>query len=113
MKLCKFAYDMLVESKVVIGEEELDITEDDLTCLPLQTVHQFDGFGLLQIMRTTDIVGDMEKSYCFLHRAVQELLAAIYIWRNDLVEDAIDQHFKPSSFLMNVFPYVFGLVAKE
>ena len=112
-KLCKLAYDMLVESKVVIGEEELDITEDDLTCLPLQTVHQFDGFGLLQIMHTTDIVGDMEKSYCFLHRAVQELLAAIYIWRNDLVEDAIDQHFKPSSFLMNVFPYVFGLVAKE
>ena len=113
MKLCKLAYDMLVESKVVIGEDELNITDEDLTCLPLETVDHFDGFGLLQIMHTTDIVGAMEKSYCFLHRAVQELLAAIYIWKEDQIEDAIDQHFKPGSFLMNVFPYVFGLVSKE
>ena len=85
---------MLVESKVVIGEDELNITDDDLTCLALETVDHFDGFGLLQIMHTTDIVGAMEKSYCFLHRAVQELLAAFYIWKEDQIEDAIDQHFK-------------------
>lgn len=112
-KLCKLAFDMLVDSKVVIGEEELGITREDLTCLPLQSIDHFDGFGLLQIMHTADIIGDMEKSYCFLHRAVQELLAAIHIWKSDTVENAIDQYFKPGSYLMNVFPYVFGLVSKE
>ena len=112
-KLCKLAFDMLVKSKVVISEEELDITEEDLTCLPLQTVDHFDGFGLLQIMHTTDKLGDLEKYYCFLHRAVQELLAAIYLWKSDMIEDTIDRYFKPGSFLMNVFPYMFGLVPKE
>ena len=112
-KLCKLAFDMLIKSKVVISEEELDITEEDLTCLPLQTVDHFDGFGLLQIMHTTDKLGDLEKYYYFNHRTVQELLAAIYLWKNDMIEDTIDRYFKPGSFLMNVFPYMFGLVPKE
>ena len=113
MKLCKLAYDMLVENKVLLSEEELEITEEDLACLSLQSTDHFDGFGLLQIAHTTDEIGSMEKMYCFLHRAVQELLAAIYIWKCDMVESTIDQYFKTGSFLMNVFPYVFGLVSKE
>jgi len=113
MKLCKLAFDMLVERKVVFGEEELDIAEEDLACLSLQSTEHFDGFGLLQIMHTADIIGSMEKTYGFIHRAVQELLAAIYIWNNNMVEDVMDQHFKTGSYLMNVFPFVFGLVSKE
>ena len=113
MKLCKLAYNMLVENKVLLSEEELDIAKEDLACLPLQSTDHFDGFGLLQITHTSDVLGSMEKTYGFLHRAVQELLAAIYIWKCDMVESAIDQYFKTGSFLMNVFPYVFGLVSKD
>ena len=113
MKLCKLAYDMLVENKVLLSEGEFSITTKDLSCLFLQNTDHFDGFGLLQIAHTTNEICGMEKTYCFLHRAVQELLAAIYIWKCDMVESTIDQYFKTGSFLMNVFPYVFGLVSKE
>ena len=113
MKLCKLAYDMLVENKVLLSEEELDIAKEDLACLSLQSADHFDGFGLLQITHTSDMMGSMEKTYGFLHRSVQELLAAIYIWKRDMVGSTIDQYFKTGSFLMNVFPYVFGLVSKD
>ena len=110
MKLCKLAYDMLVENKVLLSEEEFNNTTKDLS---LQNTNHFDGFGLLQIAHTTNEICGMEKTYCFLHRAVQELLAAIYIWKCSMVESTIDQYFKTGSFLMNVFPYVFCLVSKE
>lgn len=113
MKLCKLAFDMLVKNKVVFGEEDLDIANEDVACLSLQSTEQFDGFGLLNISHTTDILGSMEKTYSFIHRAVQELLAAIYIWKYDIIESTMDRHFKIGSFLMDSFPYVFGLVSQD
>ena len=42
-KLCKTAFDMLKDNKLVIHEEEFGVVQDDLDSLQLK---QFDGFGL-------------------------------------------------------------------
>ena len=51
------------------------------------------------------------KHYSFIHRAVQELLAAMSILESNSVEDTIDKHFHEGSYLINVFPFVLGLVS--
>ena len=105
-KLCKIAFDMLKDNKLVLNEDELEETDN------LQ-LKQFDGFGLLHIDHYTSTLATMETSYNFIHRSVQELLAAIFILDTGNISDILDEHFYEGSYLMNVFPFLFGLVSKE
>ena len=105
-KLCQIAFDMLKDNKLVLNEEELEETDN------LQ-LKQFHGFGLLHIDHYTSTLATIETSYSFIHRAVQELLAAIFILDTGNISDILDEHFYEGSYLMNVFPFVFGLVSKE
>ena len=103
---CKIAFDMLKDNKLVLNEDELEETDN------LQ-LKQFDGFGLLHIDHYTSTLATMETSYSFIHREVQELLAAIFILDNGNISDILDEYFYTGSYLMNVFPFLFGLVSKD
>ena len=109
-KLCKTAFNMLKAKELTFDEEELEITEKELESLDME---HFDGFGMLHVDHYTSDLGTREKSYSFIHRAVQELLAAIYILDNHNISNILDEHFNKGSYLINVFPFLFGLVSKE
>ena len=105
-KLCKIAFDMLKDNKLVLNEDELD----EMDYLQLK---QLDGFGLLHVDHYTSALATMETSYSFIHRAVQELLAAIFISDTGNISVILDEHFYKYSYLINVFPFLFGLVSEE
>ena len=111
-KLCKTAYDMLRDDKLVFDEEVLGITNNDLKSLNLDS-KQFDGFGLLHVEYFPTKLATMKRFYSFIHRAVQELLAAIFVMDTGNIIDVLDDHFYEDSFLMNMFPFLLGLVSKE
>ena len=111
-KLCKIAYDMLREQKLVFGEDILGITDSDLKTLDLDP-EQFDGLGLLHVEYFPTKWATTKRSYSFIHRAVQELLAAIFILDTGNISDILDEYFYEGSYLTNVFPFLFGLVSKE
>ena len=108
-KLCKVAFDMLKLGKLEFHERELKVFQEDLEP---HYFENFDGFGLLHIEYVINDLADREKCYSFIHRAVQELLAAMSILESNNVEDTIDQYFQEDSYLMNVFPFLFGLMPK-
>ena len=106
-KLCKKALDMLKDNKLVLNEDE------EMDNLQLK---QFHGFGLLHIDHYTNTLATIETSYSFIHRAVQELLAAIFILDTGNISDIkyfLDEYFYVGSYLMNVFPFLFALMSKE
>ena len=105
-RLCKIAFDMLRDSKLVLNEDELEKTDN------LQ-LKQLDGFGLLHIDHYTSTLATIATSYSFIHRAVQELLAAIFILDTGNISDILDEYFYVGSYLMNMFLFLFGLVSKE
>ena len=105
-RLCKIAFDMLKDNKLVLNEDELEETDN------LQ-LKQFDGFGLLHIDHYTSTLATMEISYSFIHRAVHELLAAIFLLDTGNISDILDEYFYEGSYLMNMFPFLFGLVSKK
>ena len=109
-KLCKIAFDMLKDNKLVLNKVEVEVMQDKLDNLQLK---QFDGFGLLHVDHYTSTLATIETSYSFIHRAVQELLAAIFILDTGNISDILDEYFYEGSYLMNVFPFLFGLVSKE
>ena len=111
-KLCKTAYDMLIYQKLMFDEDILGITNSDLKTLDLDP-EQFDGLGLLHVEYFPTKWATTKRSYSFIHRAVQELLAAIFILDTGNISDAIDEYFYEDSYLMNVFPFLFGLMSKE
>ena len=111
-KLCKTAYDMLRCKRLVFDEDILGITNSDLKILDL-SLEQFDGLGLLHIEYSPTKWATTKRSYSFIHRAVQELLAAIFILDTGNISDILDEYFYEGSYLMNVFPFLFGLVSKE
>ena len=105
-KLCKIALRMLINKTLVFDGEEL---EDELKQLHFTST---DVFGLLSVEHVTNELAEKEIHYCFIHRAVQELLAAMSILESNSVEDTIDKHFHEGSYLINAFPFVFGLMSK-
>ena len=109
-KLCSLAFDMLKDNKLMLNEEEIEVMQDDLDGLQLK---QFDGFGLLHVHHYTSSLVTLETSYSFIHRSVQELLTAIFISNTGNVIDLLDEYFNECSFLINVFPFLFGLMSKE
>ena len=109
-KLCKTAFDMLKDNKLVMHKEEFGVVQDDLDSLQLK---QFDGFGLLHIDHYTSKLATMEISYSFIHRAVQELLAAISLLNTANISDILDKYFYEGSYLINVFPFLFSLESKK
>ena len=109
-RLCKIAFDMLKDNNLVLNEEELEVIQEELDNMQLE---QFDGFGLLHVDLYTTAVATMETSCSFIHKAVQELLAAIFILDTGNISDILDEHFYEDSYLMNVFPFLFGLVTTE
>ena len=109
-RLCKIAFDMLKGNKLMLNEVELEVMQEEMDNLQ---VKQFDGFGLLHVDHYTTAVATMEISYSFIHRAVQELLAAIFILNTGNISDILDERFYEGSYLINIFPFVFGLVSKE
>ena len=109
-KLCSLAFDMLKDNKLVLNEEEIEVMRDDLDSLQLK---QFDGFGLLHVDHCTSSLATMETSYSFIHRSIQELLAAIFISSTGNVSDLLDEYFNERSYLINVFPFLFTLMSKE
>ena len=111
-KLCKTAYDMLRDQKLVFDEDILEITNSDLKILDLDP-EQFDGLGLLHVEYFPTKWATTKRSYSFIHRAVQELLAAIFILDTGNISDILDEYFYVDSYLMNVFPFLFGLLSKE
>ena len=111
-KLCKTAYEMLRDKKLVFDEDTLGITDSDLRSLHLDP-EQFDGLGLLHVEYFPTKWATTKRSYSFIHRAVQELLAAISILDNGSISDILDEHFCEDSYLINMFPFLFGLVPKE
>ena len=111
-KLCRTAYEILREKKLVFDEDILGITYNDLKSLNLD-LEQFDGLGLLHVEYFPTKWATTKRSYSFIHRAVQELLAAISILYTDNISDILDEHFYEGSYLINMFPFLFGLVSKE
>ena len=111
-KLCKIAYDMLRDNKLVFDERMLGIANNDLKCLDLNLA-QFDGLGLLHVEYFPTKQATTKRLYSFIHRAVQELLAALYVLDTGSICDVLDEYFYEGSFLMNIFPFLFGLVSKE
>ena len=112
-KLCKTAYEMLRERKLVFDEDILGITYNDLESLNLDP-EQFDGLGLLHVEYFPTKWATTKRSYSFIHRAVQELLAAIFILdAPDNISVILDEYFNNDSYLINLFPFLFGLVSKE
>ena len=109
-KLCSLAFDMLRDNKFVLNEGEVEVIQDDLDSLQLK---QFDGFGLLHVDHYISSLATMETSYSFIHRSVQELLAAIFISNTGNISDLLDEYFNEGSYLINVFPFVFSLMSKE
>ena len=109
-KLCSLAFDMLKDNKLVLNEEEIEVMRDDLDSLQLK---QFDGFGLLHVDHYTSSLATMETSYSFIHRSIQELLAAIFISNTGNVSDLLDDYFNERSYLINVFPFLFTLMSKK
>ena len=109
-KLCSLAFDMLKDIKLVLNKEEIEVMRDDLDSLQLK---QFDGFGLLHVDHYTSSLATMETSYSFIHRSIQELLAAIFISNTGNVSDLLDEYFNERSYLINVFPFLFTLMSKE
>ena len=101
---------MLNQNKFVFYKKDLEVTQNYLGNLQLQ---QFDEFGLLHIDHYINKYATVEASYSFIHRAVQELLAAIFILRTRNISDVLDKHFYRGSYLMNIFPFLFGLVPKD
>ena len=110
-KLCKTAYEMLRDKKLVFDEGILGITYNDLKSLNLD-LEQFDGLGLLHV-EYFPTKWATTKRYSFIHRAVQELLAAIFILDTGNISDILDEHFYEHSYLINMFPFLFALVSKE
>ena len=106
-KLCKTAFHTLKVKELIFDEEQL---EEEIKHLGMEC---FDGFGMLHIDHYDSDLGDSEKSYSFIHRAVQELLAAICILDTCDISDTLDKHFYKGSYLINVFPFLFGLIPKE
>ena len=111
-KLCKTAYDMLRDQKLVFDEDILGITNSDLKILDLDP-EQFDGLGLLHVEYFPTKWATTKRSYSFIHRAVQELLAAIFILDTGNISDILDEYFYEGSYCINMFPFLFGLVSKE
>ena len=109
-KLCKTAFDMLEDNKLVMHEEEFGVVQDDLDILQLK---KFDGFGLLHIDHYTSKLATIETSYSFIHRTVQELLAAISLLDSGNISDILDDYFNEKSYLINMFPFLFSLASKE
>ena len=109
-KLCSLAFDMLKDNKLMLNEEEIEVMQDDLDSLQLK---QFDGFGLLHVDHYTSSLATMETSYSFIHRSIQELLAAIFISNTGSISDLLDEYFNERSYLINVFPFLFTLMSKE
>ena len=109
-KLCRIAFNTLKDRELVFDEGELEFTEEELKNL---NIEHFDGFGLLHVDHYTNDVADRERSYTFIHRAVQELLAAIFVSNNCNIADILDEHFYKGSYLLNVFPFLFGLLPRE
>ena len=106
-KLCKIAFNMLKDKELTFDEEELEEEVENLD------MEHFDGFGMLHVDNYTSDVALREKCYSFIHRAVQELLAAIFILGDGNVSNILDEHFYKGSYLINVFPFLFGLISKE
>ena len=106
-KLCKLAFDMLEDSKLLLNKEDMP---DDINNLQLK---QFDGLGLLHVDHFVSTLATIETSYSFIHRVVQELLAAIFILNTGNISIVVDKYFYKGSCLMNVFPFLFGLARKE
>ena len=106
--LCKIACNMLKNNKLVIHEEELEVIQDGLDNVQLN-----DGFGLLHVDHYTGSLATTETCYSFIHRSVQELLAAIFMLDTCNLSDILDKYFYSGSYLMNVFPFLFGLASKE
>ena len=111
-KLCKTAYEMLRDKKLVFDEDILGITYNDLKSLNLDP-EQFDGLGLLHVEYFPTKWATTKRSYSFIHRAVQELLAAIFILDTGNISDILDEYFNKNSYLINMLPFLFGLVSKE
>ena len=74
---------------------------------------QFDGLGLLHVEHCPTIRATTKRSYSFIHRSVQELLAAIFILGTGNLSDTLDKYFYDGSYFMNVFPFMFGLASNE
>ena len=104
-KLCNIAFSMLTDNRLMFNKEELNFENFHFVSV--------DGFGLLSIEHITNELGNEERHYSFIHRAVQELLAAISIVKSNSVGNTFDEHFNEGSYLINVFPFVFGLMPKE
>ena len=109
-QLCSLAFDMLRDNKLVLSEGEVEVIQDDLDRLQLK---QFDGFGLLHVDHYVSSLATMETCYSFIHRSVQELLAAIFISNTGNISDLLDEYFNEWSYLINVFPFVFSLMSKK
>ena len=109
-KLCSLAFNMLKDNKLVLNKEEIEVMQDELDSLQLK---QFDGFGLLHVDHYTSSLATMETCYSFIHRSVQELLAAIYILKTGNTSNLLDEDFNERSYLINVFPFLFSLMSKE
>ena len=108
--ICEVAFNMLKDNKLILSKREFEVMRDDMDSLQLK---QFDGFGLLHVDHYIDALATVETCYSFIHRSVQELLAAIFILNTGNISDLLDEYFNQRSYLINVFPFLFSLIPKE
>ena len=88
-------------------EPKIIFTESDLIQCDIQVTSDFDGFGLLKVTQTHQLLTDIN-TYSFNHLTIQEYFCAVYISLQSQQEQLrlLREHFHEYP---NVFTYVCGL----
>ena len=88
-------------------EPKIIFTESDLIQCDIEVTSDFDGFGLMKITRTHQLLTDIN-TYSFNHLTIQECLCAVYISLQSKQEQLrlLREYFREYP---NVFTFVCGL----
>ena len=85
-------------------EPKIIFTESDLIQCDIEVTSDFDGFGLMKVTHTHQLLADIN-TYSFNHLTIQEYLCAVYISLQSQQEQ-LHLHFREYP---NVFTFVCGL----
>ena len=88
-------------------EPKIIFTESDLIQCDIEVTSDFDGFGLMKVTHTHQLLTDIN-TYSFNHLTIQEYLCAVYISLQSQQEQLrlLREHFREYP---NVFTFVCGL----
>ena len=92
-------------------EPKIIFSESDLIQCDIEVTSDFDGFGLMKVTHTHQLLTDIN-TYSFNHLTIQEYLCAVYISLQSQQEQLrlLREHFDEYP---NVFTFVCGLASSE